>query len=53
MDGDAIMVGCAPTAIPSAYLHDFIDMREHFDKRVGTINRELLLEYDFDGPYRD
>ncbi|MGB5465090.1 MAG: SEC-C metal-binding domain-containing protein [Sedimenticolaceae bacterium] len=48
MDGDAIMVGCAPTVIPSAYLHDFIDMRENFEKRVGRIDRDVLREYDIE-----
>ena len=48
MDGDAIMVGCAPTVIPSAYLHDFIDMRDDFEKRVGRIDRDLLREYDIE-----
>lgn len=46
MDGDAIMVGCAPTVIPSAYLHAFIDMRERFETNLGPVDRDLLLEFD-------
>jgi hypothetical protein len=48
MDGDAIMVGCAPTVIPSAYLYDFIDMRETLENRVGRIELDLLREYDIE-----
>ena len=48
MDGDAIMVGCAPTVIPPAYLNDFIDMRETFEKRVGRIDGDVLREYDIE-----
>jgi len=46
MDGDSIMVGCAPTIIPPTYLHDFIDVRENFEDRIGRIDREFLLDYD-------
>lgn len=46
MDGDAILVGCAPTVVPPAFLHDFVDMREDFEKNVQALERDLLLQYD-------
>lgn len=46
MDGNSIMVGCAPTVIPASYLHDFIDMRENLAKKLPVIDRAVLQEYD-------
>ncbi len=48
MDGDSIMVGCAPTVIPASYLHDFIDMRENFAKKRPVIDRAVLQDYDIE-----
>jgi len=46
MDGDSIMVGCAPTVIPPAYLTEFIDIREKMTEECPDFDQEFLLEYD-------
>ncbi len=48
VDGIAIMVGLAPTVIPTVYLTEFIDMREELEERVERIDRELILENDYE-----
>lgn len=48
MDGDSIMVGCAPTVIPPAYLTEFIDIREKITKDFPGFGKEFLLEYDIE-----
>jgi len=46
MDGDAIMVGCAPTLIPARHLVEFVGLREGIETDVGRLDRELLREFD-------
>ena len=48
MDDASIMVGCAPTAIPSAYHNDFIDVREDMAKRNPNYDQSFLLESDLE-----
>lgn len=55
LDGDSIMVGCAPTIIPPHFLNEFIDIRENMAKKLPRLDREFLLDYDIElrGLYYD
>ncbi len=46
MDDASIMVGCAPTVIPSTYHNDFIDLREEMAQHFANLDQEVLFEYD-------
>jgi len=46
LDDNSIMVGCAPTVIPPAYINDFIDMRESMAQKFPDYDRDFLLQYD-------
>ena len=47
LDGDSIMLGCAPCAIPASYANYFFDLREDIAVK-GLQSRELLHEWDFE-----
>ena len=48
MDDASIMVGCAPTVIPSIYHNDFIDLREKMAKHFPNLDKDVLFDYDFE-----
>jgi len=48
MDDASIMVGCAPTAIPSTYHNYFIDFRENMAKQRPNYDQAFLLLNDFE-----
>ena len=48
MDGSSIMVGTAPTVIPSTYHNYFIDFRENMAKQHPDYDQDFLLLYDLE-----
>lgn len=48
LDDVSIMVGCAPVAIPPGQLNEFIDFREGLEKKLRTVGRAQLHEYDIE-----
>jgi hypothetical protein len=48
MDEASIMVGCAPTVIPSTYHNSFIDLRENMTKHFSHYDKNMLWEYDLE-----
>ncbi|RLJ21245.1 hypothetical protein DJ030_00630 [bacterium endosymbiont of Escarpia laminata] len=48
MDDNSIMVGCAPTVIPPAYLNEIIDFRETLTERFPDPGLDVLHEYDIE-----
>ena len=48
IDDTSIMLGAAPTAIPSAYQAWLIDRREEYKKTWGRLSKEFLFEYDIE-----
>lgn len=46
MDDNSIIVGCAPTVIPPAFLNEFIDIRENMAEMFPGYDRDFLLQYD-------
>jgi len=48
LDGDAIMVGCAPIAIPPRYLRDLHEVRDHMTEVSGALDRKTLFEHDIE-----
>ncbi len=46
LDDSSIMVGCAPTVIPSVYINEFIDIREDMTKNLSSIDAGFLFDYD-------
>lgn len=49
LDEDAIMLGCASTAIPSSFINEFSSIRKHIQSDSGKHpDQELLQEYDYD-----
>ena len=45
LDGDAVMLGCAPYAIPGRLFDAIVELREHI-ARGGDLDAETLREYD-------
>jgi len=47
MDGDAIMLGCAPIMIPGQFFDQIVGFREHLAEHM-TVTRETLHDYDIE-----
>ncbi len=48
VDGDSIMLGCAPYVIPAEYFNDIIDFREEVAQHDQVIDHGTLHECDFE-----
>ena len=45
LDGDAVMLGCAPYALPGRFFDAIVELRDHV-ARTGDLDAETLREYD-------
>ena len=48
MEGDPIIYGCAPFAIPASFQAVLVQTRDHIETHAGALNQRLLVEYDYE-----